>query len=57
MAGFPVCSPGGGTLGPGDAALGREKERKKKGSAWGIFFDFLYNLYKNKRAIVGGSYT
>lgn len=54
---FRCVPPGGGTLSPGDGAPGQRKAGKKKGSAWGIFFDFLYNLYKNKRAIVDGSYT
>lgn len=49
----PVEAPSARGMPPRD----RKKRKRKKGSARGIFFDFLYNLYKNKRAIVGGSYT
>lgn len=35
----------------------RKMPEREKEDAGGIFFDFLYNLYKNERAIVGGSYT
>lgn len=54
---FRVGSPAGTPTARGRPPRDKGKDKGKKGGTWGIFFDFLYNLYKNRKAIVGVSYT